>query len=629
MSNSKFDRMVKTLPSLYKPTVNTYIRGLLKAWALGDDDATTQISNAKSQLFIAEAEGRYLDYLGNNLGVDRDPGLGIGDSDFRNLIPVLSYYPKQVRRTIISLLDVFWGPGFTRPNINSGNTETFDFGPASVLSGTMTFTKGNRVVVGTGTNFLVSLQPGDYIKPVGADGTAYQKISAVLSNTQVELTDVWASDIAVNVSAAKGVIRELSYIADSGELRTIRFKPYAFSNLSAVTVDELIAYINTNTKHTPYITASKFLDPQTGNKLNIRTNTPGLLGSIQIIGGDANAPSRLNFTTEKRTEVRASVYELNPNEVVIQIPSSVPVLRRTLKGAIHPKNPKTELYSVNEVYNFSVLGASSTLNITVDGTPYVVTFTHASDFQDPTAATSLEVATVINEQLNFLEALEHSIGGYRKVGLRTTEGSQEYQVTGGTANTVLQFDTTLQQDPDIIIPEYPAAYVFDGINQLFTVTGATTELSTTVLSGSITPTISVDDASSFPNQPGKIIFDFGRAEQEGPINYNSRPNNSTLLIDASYVFQKEHVAGRRVNLVIDQATTPRVTGDDYPVYIVGTEDARSAAQNLIRRLIAAGVVIRFLINFPEVLFECVCKDCGPPLSPDYQGSLTGQGPLVF
>ena len=48
-----------------------------------------------------------------------------------------------------------------------------------------------------------------------------------------------------------------------------------------------------------------------------------------------------------------------------------------------------------------------------------------------------------------------------------------------------------------------------------------------------------------------------------------------------------------------------------------------------KKLLAAGVVVRFIIQFPETLFECVCRDCGPSESPDYRGALTGQGPLVF
>lgn len=629
MALNKFQRMARTLPSLYRPEVNIMIGGLLKAWGIVDDEIEVQIQEAKNSIFVETSQGRFLDLLGNNVGVSRTPQLGIGDNDFRTLVPVMSFKPKQVRKTIIDLLDVFWGESFSRANLSSGNTETFNFGPATVLTGTANFIKDKKVVKGTGTLFLSEVQVGDYIKPTASSGIVYAKVSNVIDDETLELSLPWDHDIVLGATVASGPIRTLTYKVDNLVTKTIRFTPDAFEDLTAVKVSELVSFINANIEHSRYISASEFLDPVLGSKLNLRTNTPGVQGSIQVLGGDANDPSRLNFSLEVANDIRVGVFEVNPNEVVIQIPSSVPVLRRSLKGSVHPKQNKAEIFSETEVYDFSSLGASSTLNITIDSNPYVVTFTHASDFEDPANVTAVEVASVINEQLLFLEAFAGVGDLPKKVGLRTTAGSVEYQVTGGTANTLLQFDTSVQTDPDLIVSNYPASYIFDPNGQLFTVTGITTTLSAQVVAGTISSTIALTNAASFPNQPGKFILDFGRANQEGPISYNSRPNNSTLLIDASYIFQYDHASGRSINFVVDQPTIPRVTGDDYAVYIVGTEEARSAAQDLIRKLLAAGIVVRFIISFPEVLFECVCRDCGIPDDPSIRGSLTGSGPLVF
>jgi hypothetical protein len=622
--------MAKSLPSLYKPEVNTMIKGLLQAWGVSDDQIEIQIKETKNQIFVADAFSQYLDQLASNVGVSRGPELGIEDADFRKLIPVLSYFPKQVRATVIALLDVFWGAGFTRPNINSGNQEPFNFGPAAVLTGVVTFKKASNRVTGVGTQFLSEVTIGQYIKPVGFSDKNYAKVSAVVSDTEIILSRPVEDLVSVNQSATVIFPLELEYEVDNGkDRRSIRFIPNAFENITSITAQELTTFINQNIEHNQNITASVFIDPLSGNRLNLRTNTPGLLGSIQILGGTANEPSRLNFSLEKQTETRAAVYEINPNEIVVKIPSSVPVLRRQLQGSAHPKKTKTEIYSATEVFDFSSLGASSTLDIEVDEQPVSVTFTHASDFADPTAATSEEVALVINQQLFFLQAFAYGVGGYKKVGLRTTEGSMEYQVIGGTANTVLQFDNALQQDPDLIITTYPSAYLFDPTGQLFTVTGINSELLTQIDEGQVSPSLPLNDASVFPNQSGLILLNFGRSKQEGPIAYNSRPNNATLLIDASHVFQKTHPADSKVNFVSNVPTLPRVTGEDYPVFITGTEEARTAAENLIKSLLASGVVVRFIIEFPEALFECECRGCGPSTSPDLVGSLSGSGPLIY
>ncbi len=625
----KFSRMLKNLPSFYRAEANTVVRGLLKSWGLSDDQIEVQLKNTKDQLFVETAEGRNLDRLGSNVGVDRAPELGLDSNDFRKLIPVLSFYPKQVRKTIIDLLDVFWGPNFTRPNINSGNTETFNFGPATLEGGTANFRQGEKLVKGSGTNFLSTIQPGDYIKPSSADGKSYQKVSAVIDDETLQLSLAWKGNVSISSPISIGVTRNLSYRVDGREETTIRFIPNAFSDLSAVTINELVTYINSQQEHSQNITASTFQDPISGSKLNIRTNTPGLQGSIKITGGDANDPSRLNFNLDTEIETRAKVIEVNPNEIVVQIPSSVPVLRRYLKGSAHPRDVKATISSDNEVFDFSGLGANSTLNITIDGTPSVVTFVH-SDFKDPSAVTSEEVVQQINSQLTFLKASTSCVPANSKaVNLTTTEGSSEYQVTGGTANSILNFTTDLQQDPDLIQSDFPSAYIFDPNGQLFTVTQVNASLAAPITAGTVQSSIVLDDASSFPNTPGSLLFDFGRSNQEGPINYNSRPNNSTLLIDASYTFQENHAVGRKVNLIKNTPSIPRLTGEDYPVYITGTEQARTVAQDLIKQLLASGVVIRFIIDFPEVLFECICRDCGPSDDPDLRGSRTADDPLDF
>ena len=247
----------------------------------------------------------------------------------------------------------------------------------------------------------------------------------------------------------------------------------------------------------------------------------------------------------------------------------------------------------------------------MDASPYTVTFTH-SEFNDVSKVTAEELCLVINSQLRFLEAKTSTTSQNEKqVTLQTTEGSSEYRVTGGTANTILNFTTVLQQDPDLIEANFPSSYVFDPTGQLFTVTQVSSELFNPVTAGTISSTINLTNASNFPNKPGKFILDFGRNNQEGPISYTSRPNNSTLLIDASYQFEKDHAAGRKVNLIQPTPSLPRLTGEDYPVYVTGTEEARVAAQELIRKLLAAGVVIRFIVDFPEFLFECICRECGP------------------
>jgi hypothetical protein len=75
-------------------------------------------------------------------------------------------------------------------------------------------------------------------------------------------------------------------------------------------------------------------------KINIRTNTPGPLGSVKIFESSTMiGPGKLELSTIKRElrdqDQRVMVYNINPNELIIEIPAVVPALRRVLKGSHH------------------------------------------------------------------------------------------------------------------------------------------------------------------------------------------------------------------------------------------------------------------------------------------------------
>ena len=627
----KFQRMARSLPSLYKAESNMMIRALLKSWGLSDDQITLQIEETKNQIFVDKAENKYLDFLGNNVGVPREPSLGIDDKDYRTLIPVMSYKPKQIRNTIIDLLDVFWGPVFTRANINTNNSETFNVGTASVLTGTATFRVDSKVVTGDGTNFTAEVIPGQYIKASTADGTFYTKVSEIVDDETIVLSTEYEGPFSIGVSVSKAAVETIIYKMDKGEESTIRLKPNAFSILSAATIQELIDFINSEVEHNNKITADRYLDPILGDRLNIRTNTPGIAGAIQIVGGTAVDPLKIDFDNLLHTETRAGVFEINPNEVVIRIPSSVPVLRRSLKGSSHSKDIKAKNLSKAAPFGMSSLGVSSTLTINIDGTPFVVNFDH-SKFKNAAVVTADEIAKQFNEQISSLEARTGCGEARGLIILQTTNGAMDYQITGGNANTLLLFDTDLKEDEDIIQAGFPSSYIFDPKGQLFTVTAVKTELDEVIDSGDSKTFLQLVDAGDLPNESNNFLVNFGRNNQEGPIRYNSRPNSSTILIDASHVFQSKHLSGSTINVIDSNPTIPRVTGDDYPVFVTGTEEAREGAESLIRDLIASGVIIRFEIVFPEYLFSCVCgTNCGDDEldSPDRVGTLSGSGPLVF
>lgn len=257
---SKFDRFARVIPKLYKPRVNPAVKGLLRAWAVSDDEIVQQLKNTKAQIFVRNAEGEYLDRLGSGLGVSRPAALGLLDSDFQELIPNLSLKAKQVRKIFYDTADIFWGPLFSR-----ANTETQNVAPFNVSAGDI---------------FKVKVDNGDE-----------QSIKAL------------AGDIATP---------------------------------GAATADE-IATILSRAKSA---TVSVIEDQLTGDKsINIRTNTPGPKGSIEVVSSTMVGASKLDFTLQnfKITDLdqRVALYQIRSRELIIELPAIVPALRRTLKGSHH------------------------------------------------------------------------------------------------------------------------------------------------------------------------------------------------------------------------------------------------------------------------------------------------------
>jgi hypothetical protein len=373
---SKLAKMQRTVPSLLKPTVNPYVRGLLYAWS-GEDDLIVQaVKDAKEQIFVKTAQLEFLDVLGSNVGVFRPTVFNLSDELFRQLIPLLSFSPKQVLPTIRKVLEVFWGIG-------------------------------NSVI---------------------------------------------------------------------------------------------------------------------------------------------------------------AVHEINPNEIKVTIPSTVPSLRRTLRGSHHFHVHSGTIISVD---NFAK--------------EIVVDLEHVSK--------SLRVdewkGAVLGQGFN-ARYIESNTAGNLSVTL---------QFSSGADLSVFASDSRFV----VAMPTYAGSF-FPDLRMQFSVTKARGVLGQSISIGQVLPVVIMQDASSIPNQAGTLVLDYGKGNQEGPIKYYGRPNNSTLFVDPVYTFAKNHSPGEMVNVIVKPYSRPQSDGSDLSIYLVGVTAARDLAMRIVESLVAAGVVIRWDIVGP--IIEC-------------------------
>ena len=139
MTDTKYERYIRNFPNVFRPidasdtsaadwlssVPNPIINAILLGLSEADQDVAEELENTKSQLFVRTASNQYLDVLASSFGVARPSLLGLPDDSFRQLVPPLSLRAKQVRQSFYNAMDAFWGPEFSRANIETipGTTE--------------------------------------------------------------------------------------------------------------------------------------------------------------------------------------------------------------------------------------------------------------------------------------------------------------------------------------------------------------------------------------------------------------------------------------------------------------------------------------------------------------------------
>lgn len=104
----------------------------------------------------------------------------------------------------------------------------------------------------------------------------------------------------------------------------------------AATAEEMVAILSKLDGIVPSIVT----DALTGQlAVNLRVETPGPSGALEIIASPMVGTSKMDFEVKKheliQRDQRVAIYEIRPNEVLIEIPAVVPALKRTLKGSHH------------------------------------------------------------------------------------------------------------------------------------------------------------------------------------------------------------------------------------------------------------------------------------------------------
>lgn len=130
---------------------------------------------------------------------------------------------------------------------------------------------------------------------------------------------------------------ELRIRIDSGEIQEIKVLTADVAVPGAATAQEIQKILSRIEGATVEVREDQLTGDET---INLRTNTPGPVGNIEIFGDSSIlGAAKLDFPVGSfsilNLDQRVAVYNIEPNELLIEIPAIVPALRRTLRGSHH------------------------------------------------------------------------------------------------------------------------------------------------------------------------------------------------------------------------------------------------------------------------------------------------------
>lgn len=156
----------------------------------------------------------------------------------------------------------------------------------------------------------------------------------------------------------------------------------------------------------------------------------------------------------------------------------------------------------------------------------------------------------------------------------------------------------------ILQPDRLGPYMWDE-NSDFVLSSLTTNLTSEIQAGVTQRNIQVDP-NEIPDAEGRLIFDFGTEKQEGPVRYFYKPNDTSLAIDPSYVFEFGHDVGSAVTMIRRRGGIKfSGLGGEFGAYITDPAAAREVLQELMQEVKSVGIFINFLIRYPKYYYATI------------------------
>jgi len=605
-------------PFLKGPNVNAVLGSLATA-------STYLVNTAQAvndNLYIATAQGQYLDLLLANYGITRDPTIGLSDDIFRE-IGIQVKNRKQVRDLINNVLDYVFGDVFVKATSSAQNLEPYSLQDGDTLivnfdganTSTITFNASSFANIGAALAQEVANAISIGLSNLGVSGSAIVNNNG--NGNYVELlsdTIGASSSVTVLGGRAQNVLFFPSSVPAGGNFSTqwtITFQSGGFQRFTwsgganpALGVVEPQQYVNIfggGFASSSNQGAFQIVKSQ-GGAVDVAyfeiSNPTGTTGVV-VQGTD----TAIQFFTPTRETILskqyyAAVYSTQANTLQIFMPATTQVIKRSRIGSAHlhgiTETPVQQLVLMAaSFYPSSGAAAYYMLDNLGSIIQYYVWLNVDGGNTDPApgpAYTGIEVAVGSGDSAaTVANKVYAAVSAVLPIMIYTVVDNV-VTITFPTVST--------EADAGPSLPTTLGPYIFD-TQQGFVVGEASTTLAEEV-NGETSHVILVADSSGFPNTSGYIVIGYGTETQEGPIPYIATPSDGSILISPAYFIQQDHPSGSSVLFVTQKAPITLPTdGSYYQPYLTDTASGRVWAQGLINTVAAAGVNIVYTILYPN------------------------------
>ena len=163
--------------------------------------------------------------------------------------------------------------------------------------------------------------------------------------------------------------------------------------------------------------------------------------------------------------------------------------------------------------------------------------------------------------------------------------SKQYFTASSATVTPVKYSGNGVEGPYLLGGDYPA------------ITSSTSTVTDALSANQQYKTIAIADTSSFPDAEGWLVFNFGTAQQVGPVRYLARISNTQLLLDGKTVLSGDVAAGSTVTLLTGKGiyTGTSIAGS---LYITDSSAGRVSAETALSNVLAAGVDVVASVSYP-------------------------------